>query len=498
MRTAFEQRVLASIRKQRAILPGARVCAAVSGGADSVAMLRLLAHLANDLGITVSVAHFNHCLRGAESDDDAQFVQALARQHNLKFFQRTEDVAALAASNGWNLEDAGRRRRRRFFDDLVDDGSASRIAVAHTADDQAETVLAHFFRGTGITGLGGIHAVDGSIVRPLLETRRQDLRDYLRSLKQNWREDSTNQDTTRTRARIRHQLIPQIEQEYSPAIVNHLHDLSRFAREEETFWDAFIEDRFQNLVNQTSAGLIISSFDLLTPLRLQNRTLATNQPTSQSPQVLRSVSERLIRSLYETIQGDRRELTAKHVEQVLDLAASSQSDLTVELPRGIQVRKNFGELRFSRAASVTPAVAPNETAQPSPAYHYELPLPLTKTVTVSVAELGKRLSLNLIDWPTSERDTIWDNQALDADLLRSPLILRNWRPGDSYRPRGRRSEQKLKQMLLGKRIPAGRRAGWPVLESAGQVVWALGMDPAVECAAGAQTHKALLIAEEKG
>jgi tRNA(Ile)-lysidine synthase len=499
MRTAFEQKVLASIRKQRAILPGARVCVAVSGGADSVAMLRLLAHLANDLGITVSVAHLNHSLRSAESDQDAQFVEALAQRHGLQLFQRTEDVAAIAATNGWNLEDAGRRLRRRFFDDLIAEGSADQVAVAHTADDQAETVLAHLFRGTGITGLGGIHPTDGPIVRPLLEMRRQELRNYLASLNQNWREDSTNQDATRTRARIRHQLLPRIEQEYSQAIVNHLNDLSRFAREEEVFWDAFIEDHFRNLTRETSEGILMSSSDILTPLLLHAPAPAGNQPRHNAqvpPTPLRSVSERLIRRLFEAIQGDRRELTAKHVEQVLDLAKSSQSGLTVALPRGILVRKSLGDLQFSRASSAHQTNDSNETPHQSHAYHYELPLPLTKTLTVSVAELGKRLSLNLIDWPSVERDTIWDNQALDADLLRSPLILRNWRPGDSYRPRGRRNEQKLKQMLLGQRIPAERRAGWPVLESAGQVVWALGMVPAGECAAGAGTHTALLIAEE--
>jgi tRNA(Ile)-lysidine synthase len=499
MRTAFEQKVLASIRGQRRILPGARVYAAVSGGADSVAMLRLLARLANDLGITVAVAHLNHSLRSAESDQDAQFVEALAQRHGLKFFQRTADVSAVAASNGWNLEDAGRRLRRRFFDELIADGSADRITVAHTADDQAETVLAHLFRGTGITGLGGIHPVDGLIVRPMLETRRQELRDYLASLNQNWREDSSNQDATRTRARIRHQLLPRIEQEYSPAIVNHLNDLSRFAREEEIFWDAFIEDRFHHLTRKTSEGIIISSSDILAPLHLQGPAPTPNQASHNPllrPTVLRSVSERLIRRLFEAIQGDRRELTARHVEQVLDLATNSQSGLTVELPRGIRVSKSLGDLQFSRVLSALQANDSNETPSQSHAYHYELPLPLTKTLTVSVAELGKRLSLNLIDWPTVERDTIWDNQALDADLLRSPLILRNWRPGDSYRPRGRRNEQKLKQMLLGHGIPAERRAGWPVLESAGQVVWALGMAPAGDCAAGAATHKALLIAEE--
>ncbi|HEY0704665.1 MAG TPA: tRNA lysidine(34) synthetase TilS [Candidatus Acidoferrales bacterium] len=461
------------------------MCTAVSGGADSVAMLRLLSALADELGITLLVAHLNHSLRGAESDGDAEFVRYLAQTHNLKFLQRVEDVAAAAERNGWNLEDAGRRLRRKFFDELVSEGSADRIAVAHTADDQAETLLAHLFRGTGITGLGGIHPVDGPVVRPLLEIRRQELRDYLYTLNQEWREDATNQDTTRTRARIRKNLLPQIERDYSPAVVGHLNDLARLAREEETFWGAFIEERFRKLTHETAVGLSISAADLLAPLPIE--TAAT-----------RSVSERLVRRIFEALQGDRRELSAKHVEQVLLLAGSSQSGLTTELPRGILVRSDLGQLVFSRRAAVTTRTASHETTGQANPYQYEVTLPLTAKVTVAVVEVGKRLSLNLIDWPTPERDTIWDNQALDADLLRAPLILRNWRPGDSYRPRGRRNEQKLKQMMLGKRVPAAQRTGWPVLESAGQVVWALGMVPAGECAAGAKTQKALWIAEEQG
>jgi tRNA(Ile)-lysidine synthase len=202
MRTPFEQRALESIRREAVIRPGARVGVAVSGGADSVALLRILEALANELGITLLVAHFNHSLRASESDADATFVEDLAKEFGLRFLQRTENVTAIAQREGWNLEDAGRKLRRRFFEEIVSDGTADQIAVAHTADDQAETLLAHLMRGTGMTGLGGIYPVAAPVVRPLLDTRRADLREYLRSLKQDWREDSTNSDTRRMRARV--------------------------------------------------------------------------------------------------------------------------------------------------------------------------------------------------------------------------------------------------------------------------------------------------------
>src|SRR6202453_636521 len=272
MRTPFEQQTLESIRREAVIRPGARVGVAVSGGADSVALLRILEALANELGITLLVAHFNHSLRASESDADATFVEDLAKEFGLRFLQRTENVTAIAQREGWNLEDAGRKLRRRFFQEIVNDGVADLIAVAHTADDQAETLLAHLMRGTGMTGLGGIHPVAGPVVRPLLEMRRQDLRDYLRSLKQEWRGDSTNSDARRMRARIRKNLLPIIERDFSPGIVGHLNELARFAREEESFWNALVEERFQRLTRETDEGVRITSDDILGPLNPRKKT----------------------------------------------------------------------------------------------------------------------------------------------------------------------------------------------------------------------------------
>src|SRR5271165_3083452 len=177
MKTPLEQRVLDAIRRARLANPGDRVAVAVSGGADSVALLRLLASLRDTLGITLLIAHFDHALRGMESEADAQFVAALSREHRFEYICEREDVAAAAAKQGLNLEDAARRLRYAFFQRLVEQGRATRVAVAHTADDQAETVLARLFRGTGPAGLAGIHPVLGPIVRPLLATRRQELRD---------------------------------------------------------------------------------------------------------------------------------------------------------------------------------------------------------------------------------------------------------------------------------------------------------------------------------
>ncbi|MGA6954923.1 MAG: tRNA lysidine(34) synthetase TilS, partial [Candidatus Acidiferrales bacterium] len=258
MRTPLEQSVLQAIQRTGLLVPGDRVGVAVSGGADSVALLLLLQRLRDELGITLSVVHFNHALRADESEGDAEFVANLAQAHELRIVIGREDVAAEAQRQSRNLEDMARQLRYAFFERVVTEGRATRIAVAHTADDQAETVLGHVIRGTGLTGLSGIYPVAGAVVRPLLGTRRAELREYLRSINQPWREDSTNRDTRRMRARIREQLLPLLQRDFSPAIAAHLNELARFAREEEIFWEALVEDRFHALVRAEGATLKIA------------------------------------------------------------------------------------------------------------------------------------------------------------------------------------------------------------------------------------------------
>jgi tRNA(Ile)-lysidine synthase len=469
---------------------------AVSGGADSVALLRLLDRLRDVLGITLAVVHFNHDLRGAESDGDAAFVAELAEALKLEFVNAREDVRAEAARRGWNLEDAARRLRYGFFDRVVGEGRVTHIAVAHTADDQAETLLAHLIRGTGPTGLGGIHPFAGAIVRPLIGTRREILREYLRANGQTWREDSSNRDVRRTRARIREQLLPVLERDFSGAIVDHLGELARLAREEGNFWDALVEDRFQVLAKADEDGIRVALDALLAPLKLRSvntEGLPSLKYNEFGP--LRVLTERLIRRLYEGVRGNRRELGANHVEQVVQLASGSSSGHHVELPGEIIVRRIFGELIFSRRDAIQ-APRNNGTAKEANVYQYVVSLPLCGTATVSVPELGKCFRLKVIDWPETESDTKRDANALDADLLRSPLILRNWRPGDAYRPRGRRHERKLKSMFLAGRVPSGDRTAWPVLESGGRVIWAQGMPAAEDFLARESTRTGVVIEED--
>jgi tRNA(Ile)-lysidine synthase len=489
----LEQRVLETIRRTRLLAPGDRVGVAVSGGADSVALLRLLEHIRAELGIVLLVVHFDHGLRGADSDADADFVGALASARGFDFVSESGEVRSAAVKYKWNLEDAARRLRYAFFEQIVAQDRATRIAVAHTEDDQAETVLAHLLRGTGLTGLAGIYPCVGSIVRPLLGERREELREYLCALGQSWREDSTNLDTRRLRARMRSRLLPLLERDFSPHVTKHLAALAEFAQQEEAFWDALVEDRFQKLVTKREETLRMALGDLLSPLDLPGN----EAPSEPRPKPLRALTERLVRRLYQEMSGGRQGLTAGHVRQVIHLALESTSGHRVELPGGVVVDRVFHELIFSRQGDTNSPRGRSETDQPEGAYQHVVTLPDRGEAVVPVPELKRRFCLKVIDWSLAERETSREIAALDRDRLGAPLVLRNWRQGDAYRARGHREVHKLKRMFLARHVPRRDRASWPVLESAGRVVWVRGMPPAEEFSAREGTRVGVVIEEER-
>ena len=498
MRSPLEQSVLETIRDERMLAPGDRAGVAVSGGADSIALLRLLEKLRGELGITLAVVHFDHSLRGKESEGDSRFVCDLAHLSGLEFILGKDDVAGKAEQHGWNLEDAARRIRYAFFKRVVEEKRVTRICVAHTADDQAETVLAHVIRGTGPTGLAGIYPIAGPIVRPLLKTRRQELRQFLKELGQEWREDATNQDLHRLRARIRAQLLPQLETDFSRQIVPRLCDLARLSQEEENFWAELVEQRYCRCAQEQGGDLTMKICDLMTMPGVSAREtahLAIRTSTSSAP--WRPLTERLIRRLYEKVRGDRRELSSRHVEQVIHLVTESSSGRRVQLPGGIQAKREFGRLVFSHARTAEHSEQRGSTAAEANTYEYVVRFSGQGTTAVSVPELGSRFRLKVIDWPVTASDTKRGVQALDADLLGTPLVLRNWRPGDAYRPCGRRQVRKLKDMFRTGRVPSRERGRWPVLESEGRVIWTRGMPPAAEFSAREGTRAGVVIEEDR-
>ena len=495
MKPRLAQNVLHEIQRAKTLRAGDRVAVAVSGGADSVALLLLLLEIREKLGIVLSVVHFNHQLRGKASDADEKFVAALAKKLGLAYHAGRGDVAGMAKRERANREDAARRARYAFFERLVKEGHADTVAVAHTADDQAETVLAHILRGTGIAGMGGIRPVAGHVIRPLLGVRREELRSYLKSRKQSWREDATNLDITRTRARIRKKLLPLLEKQFQARVVNHLATLAELAREDERFFEAILEERMAELTRKSAGEVRIGISNLLDPWKKEKpsgekREGGQGGEHAEKNQRTLALGKRMVRRIVGSLKTRVGELGAKHVETVLELARCGQGGKTVQLPGGVEVRREREELVFLAAGVKNKKSdrAPREFAQ-------DVALSAGQT-SVQIPELGCVFRLRVIDWPQRRGETSERGAVLDRDRLLSPLVLRSWRPGDTLHPLGRQHAHKMKRLLSEKRVSRWERKCWPVLTSGGVLVWARGFPVASEFAAGERTRAGIVIAEE--
>jgi tRNA(Ile)-lysidine synthase len=362
----------------------------------------------------------------------------------------------------------------------------TRVATAHTADDQAETLLAHLLRGSGLAGLAGIYPKAGVVVRPLLEVRRAEVREWLGSLGQEWREDSTNADTARLRARLRRELLPLLERDFQPQIVGQLCRVAELAREEEQFAARLAEARFQALARTEPDRVVLGAAELLAPLPAELLPDGAAQT---------ALARRMVRRAVEQALGHRHGLTAEHVESVLNLSRAQMSGHRVVLPHGVVATRNFEEIIFTAGNRVGSRERLNECG--TKGYSLPVALPARGSVELIVPAIGRRVCLKVVDWTAGAGETESISEALDAGHMSPPFFLRNWHPGDVFRPRGKRQARKLKELLREARVPAEERAAWPVLESGGGLVWVRGLPPAAGYTASRETRSALLISEEK-
>jgi len=485
-RTEPAERLSHHLRAYHFVRPGQRVGVAVSGGADSVGLLLLLLELREELGIVLSIAHFNHKLRGRASDADERFVAKLAAKHGLPFFVEHEDIAGKAERERANLEDVARRARYAFFERLVQSGELDKVAVAHTADDQAETVLAHIFRGTGLAGLAGIYPQAGPVFRPLLKMRRRELRVYLRARGQAWREDPTNRDRKRTRARIRWRLMPLLEKEFQPAVVEHLCQLAERAREDDAWLESSAELRVFLSAKEEKGEWRISNADLIAPRA--ERTEPKDGEQLWSQRSAEAMSKRMIRLLAKKAKPRSGQLSAMHVDAVLQLAQQADSGKCLHLPGGVEVRRERDALCFRPM---------NENQTNGPAVEgYTYPVDLGPGVTeVRLAKLSCALRFTVIDWSAEGRETKVTGAVFDRDALRVPLVVRNWRPGDAVQLLGHQKRHKLSRLLNEAGVSRWEKGSWPVLECGGRIAWVRGLPVAAEFAVRKCTREGVVITE---
>jgi tRNA(Ile)-lysidine synthase len=293
---ALLQQVRRSILRHALLPPGSRVLVGISGGSDSVALTRALLALAPTSGFTVTgLAHLNHQLRESAARDE-EFCSTLAGQLGLPFVAERVDVSAHAARHGLSTEDAARRLRYDFLERAALGAGATRVAVGHTLDDQAETVLLKLMRGAGPGGLGGVYPKKGIVIRPFIEASRDELRAWLASIGQAWVEDETNADLSNPRNRVRHRVLPELDAAYGGSTRGAIARSAELAREDGQWLDDLVEARYRELVT--------SGQDCL---QVDVATLLAEPPALQRRVILRATRSR----------SGGREVGLEHVELVL-------------------------------------------------------------------------------------------------------------------------------------------------------------------------------------
>ena len=343
-----------TIMKHRLFSPRERIVVAVSGGQDSVALLHILAACAEDWKLTLHVAHLDHGLR-ATSRQDAEFVRDLSARWHLPATIDRRDVPAICAREGWSLEDGARRLRYRFLLETARRQSAGRVALAHTADDQAETVLMRLVRGTGLLGLTGMpitRRLDGPadapgseragirLVRPLLETWRRRVSAYVGAHRLAWREDDTNADTRFTRNRIRHELLPLLERDYNPNVKTALTQLAEQSRDDYAYLQDAAARQWKRLAKVGPPAALLAARAGASAGRPACVTIAIPAFRRQ-PNALR---RQLLRQAIRRVRGDVQRLEFRHWTEAERLFTERPVGTRLDLPGGVQLRREQGHV----------------------------------------------------------------------------------------------------------------------------------------------------------
>jgi tRNA(Ile)-lysidine synthase len=443
------------IKENSLFTSGERVVVAVSGGADSVALLDILQSL-DRLQLRLIVAHLNHLLRGRDADEDEEFVRQLAAGYALPHHSRRVDVRELARREKRSLEDAGRAARYAFLDEVANAEKASCIALAHHGDDQAETLLMRLLRGSAGSGLCamGPRSAD-RYVRPLLSLSRHEIEAYLTEGKISWRHDKSNESLDFLRNRIRNELIPCLKG-YNPAVSATLAKTAQALAADEAILASLTLQAFAR--HSATAGGVVRLH--LAGIRLEERGLRM----------------RLYRQAILESRGDLAEISFDHLDAVDGLAYSGRPNAYLTLPGRFRVSRRYGDLLFQREEEVLSGMAMEFRIDGPGSY----PLPGNGTLAVDYAEPPG----DAISAPPS-------TAFFDPSQVPFPWLVRSCRPGDRLSPFGMKGSKKVKDIFMDAKVPLPERRFIPLVFCGGTLLWVAGLRRGSEGSIGPETDKAV-------
>lgn len=463
----FTETVVQTLSEFEMIAKGDAVLIAVSGGADSVALARVLVELRDQFSLRLAVAHLDHGLRGAASGRDAVFVARFAESLGLPFHTEAADVPAFQKTNRLSTEEAARRVRYDFFERIASENRFDKIATGHTADDNAESVLMHLLRGGGLRGLSGIPPVrEARYIRPLIRLHRADILEFLDIRGHCYVEDETNADLSFHRNRVRHELLPLLRERYNSGIGEALNRLADICRDDAEWLGPMVAEACERATlerSDRSIALSIRAFGRFHP----------------------ALARRVIRHAIEAVKGDLRRLTMRHTEAVLTLALDpgpqgAKKPRWIDLPDRIRLIRHGERLTFRKERAPLRMLPPQESTlmnHPSEdsAYHYTI-AEIDGIKDIFIRETGATIRLTVL--PRSEDFDLSDaGQSVaffDMDKILFPIVVRPFKAGDRFHPLGMAGRQKVKDFFINAKIPRHRRNAVPVLEARWEARWEAG------------------------
>ena len=473
----IEEKILSKVEHtliaHRMVQKGDTVVVGVSGGPDSVALLHILLALAPKFSFQVAIAHLNHCLRRDESKRDEDFVVSLAEQLDLPLHVERQDVRYYQKSHRLSLEEAARQVRYRFYDAIAAKFGYQKIALGHHSDDNAELILMYLLRGSGPLGLSGIPPLrDARIIRPLIDIKRSEILDFIAARNLDCVLDSSNRDSQYLRNRVRNRLIPQLEAEYNPQIIDSLNRLALILDAEHRWIESLIQPIFEKVVVFEKQSRI--GFDIE---QLNQHNIA--------------VRRRLIRKAVLKVKGNLRRLAFVHVEAAIKLAQKTAASGALDLPDRIRISRQDNVLIISKEAQNLRHLASAARLSSTPDYAYRL----SKAGEIFIKEAALKIRFSEIplentpDWRLSGQgaSTVY----FDMDKIRFPLVIRNFRPGDRFSPLGMTGRQKLNKFFIDHKVSRADRKKCPILLSRNEIIWVVGhrLDNAAKM--GPQTRRIL-------
>lgn len=440
------KRVAIFIQSQALIPQGERLLVGVSGGPDSVCLVHLLHRLREKLGVELFLAHLNHGLRGADSEEDARYVQRLAHSLGLPVIVESCNVLALQAERKISLEEAAREARYGFFARAARSLGAKRVAVGHTADDQVETLLLHLVRGTGLEGLGGMQSLspwqlrEGEepllVVRPLLEVSREETEAYCQSYALEPRQDLSNRSSAFLRNRLRQEAVPLL-QSFNPNIKQTLLRSAQALREDYAFIQEKVAELWKKVVKKEGEGWTVDKDKL----------------SRQHP----ALQRHLLRKVLEGYLGSPRDIEAQHIERMVK-ALSMPAGKRVSLLKGTALWVDYDRLLLG-------APPPYPFPPLEGEYRLKVPgetrLPGWKVIATPISS-GKKL-------PSQSLKAFFDSVRAGPEL-----VVRQRREGDRFQPLGMSQPQKLQDFMVNSRIPRSWRNRVPLVCSGEDILWVVG------------------------